>query len=245
MAPDDGRRARQPAAPGLIGPRVVEHHAATDGHESMPAGPVELTAGLGMIAVDEHNVHRDLTSARRHLAESATCQWTLGAHCAPRRRTARATTRRVAHSVAPHPLGSASGCAPKGRSDGARRPARALAQRQRRGSLIDADLDHPSRATRRLEQHSAHPVRSASCVAGSGRVRPPARAGADRRAGAWASDDAGLRGGRTSRAHPTRSRDQTAETCSSSATLNEEPQPQAATTLGFDTLKPAPCRLSS
>ena len=38
---------------------------------------------------------------------------------------------------------------------------------------------------------------------------------------------------------------QTAETCSSSATRNEEPQPQAATTLGFSTLKPAPWRLSS
>ena len=38
---------------------------------------------------------------------------------------------------------------------------------------------------------------------------------------------------------------QTAETCSSSATRKEEPQPQAATTLGFETLKPAPCRLSS
>ena len=38
---------------------------------------------------------------------------------------------------------------------------------------------------------------------------------------------------------------QTAETCSSSATRKEEPQPQAATTLGLFTLKPAPCRLSS
>jgi DNA-3-methyladenine glycosylase II len=33
---------------------------------------------------------------------------------------------------------------------------------------------------------------------------------------------------------------QTAETSSSSATRNEEPQPQAAITLGFSTLKPAP-----
>ncbi len=33
---------------------------------------------------------------------------------------------------------------------------------------------------------------------------------------------------------------QTAETCSSSATRNEQPQPQAATTFGFSTLKPAP-----
>ncbi len=38
---------------------------------------------------------------------------------------------------------------------------------------------------------------------------------------------------------------QTAETCSCSATRNEEPQPQAATTLGLFTLKPAPRRLSS
>ena len=38
---------------------------------------------------------------------------------------------------------------------------------------------------------------------------------------------------------------QTAETCSSSATRNDEPQPQAATTLGFSTLKPAPWRVSS
>ena len=38
---------------------------------------------------------------------------------------------------------------------------------------------------------------------------------------------------------------QTAETCSSSATRKEEPQPQAATTFGLLTLKPAPCRLSS
>ena len=35
------------------------------------------------------------------------------------------------------------------------------------------------------------------------------------------------------------------ETCSSSATRKDEPQPQAATTLGLLTLKPAPWRLSS
>src|SRR6266404_4611905 len=34
---------------------------------------------------------------------------------------------------------------------------------------------------------------------------------------------------------------QTAETCSSSATRKEEPQPQAATTFGLETLNPAPC----
>ena len=38
---------------------------------------------------------------------------------------------------------------------------------------------------------------------------------------------------------------QTAETSSSSATRKEEPQPQAAITFGFSTLKPAPCRLST
>ena len=38
---------------------------------------------------------------------------------------------------------------------------------------------------------------------------------------------------------------QTAETSSSSATRKEEPQPQAATTFGLSTLKPAPCRLST
>ncbi len=38
---------------------------------------------------------------------------------------------------------------------------------------------------------------------------------------------------------------QTAETSSSSATRKEEPQPQAAITLGFSTLKPAPCRPST
>ncbi len=45
---------------------------------------------------------------------------------------------------------------------------------------------------------------------------------------------------------PTRNRaGQTAETSSSSATRNEEPQPQAAITFGFSTLKPAPWRLST
>ena len=38
---------------------------------------------------------------------------------------------------------------------------------------------------------------------------------------------------------------QTAETSSSSATRKEEPQPQAAITFGFSTLKPAPCRPST
>ena len=38
---------------------------------------------------------------------------------------------------------------------------------------------------------------------------------------------------------------QTALTSSSSATRNEEPQPQAAITFGFSTLKPAPCMLST
>ena len=40
-------------------------------------------------------------------------------------------------------------------------------------------------------------------------------------------------------------RPQTAETSSSSATRKEEPQPHAAITLGFSTLKPAPCRPST
>ena len=40
-------------------------------------------------------------------------------------------------------------------------------------------------------------------------------------------------------------RSQTADTSSSSATRKEEPQPQAATTLGLSTLKPAPCRPST
>ena len=38
---------------------------------------------------------------------------------------------------------------------------------------------------------------------------------------------------------------QTAETSCSSATRNEEPQPQAAITFGFSTLKPAPWRSST
>src|SRR5664280_2819121 len=44
---------------------------------------------------------------------------------------------------------------------------------------------------------------------------------------------------------PSLTETQTAETCSSSATRKDEPQPHAATTLGLVTLKPAPCRLSS
>ena len=40
-------------------------------------------------------------------------------------------------------------------------------------------------------------------------------------------------------------RPQTADTSSSSATRKEEPQPQAAITFGFSTLKPAPCRPST
>ena len=44
---------------------------------------------------------------------------------------------------------------------------------------------------------------------------------------------------------PGRARRQTAETSSSSATRNEEPQPQAAITFGLSTLKPAPWRPST
>src|ERR1019366_6637263 len=51
--------------------------------------------------------------------------------------------------------------------------------------------------------------------------------------------------GRESRPPDRARRVQTAETSSSSATRKEEPQPQAATTLGFSTLKPAPWRLSA
>ena len=47
------------------------------------------------------------------------------------------------------------------------------------------------------------------------------------------------------RAAATERRPQTAETSSSSATRKEEPQPQAAITFGFSTLKPAPCRPST
>jgi hypothetical protein len=63
---------------------------------------------------------------------------------------------------------------------------------------------------------------------------------------AWTSGRAGRATGGGPRARRSRSRlrNQTAETCSSSATRNEEPQPQAATTFGFSTLKPAPWRVS-
>ena len=54
---------------------------------------------------------------------------------------------------------------------------------------------------------------------------------------------AGQECGRQQRGRDERS--QTAETSSSSATRKEEPQPQAATTLGLSTLKPAPCRPST
>ena len=72
----------------------------------------------------------------------------------------------------------------------------------------------------------------------------------------WATERAVTRAaicpGRPQRAprQPTRSatvaeRPQTAETSSSSATRKEEPQPQAAITLGLSTLKPAPWRPST
>ncbi len=69
---------------------------------------------------------------------------------------------------------------------------------------------------------------------------PPRAAYSDRalvaapREGAERAEERGRQRGRD----PT---GQTAETSSSSATRKEEPQPQAATTFGFSTLKPAPC----
>src|ERR1039458_9895668 len=57
MALYDSCRPRQPTSTRLIGARVVEHHAATLRHELNPAGPVELAASLGVVAVDEYQVH--------------------------------------------------------------------------------------------------------------------------------------------------------------------------------------------
>ncbi len=76
---------------------------------------------------------------------------------------------------------------------------------------------------------------------GGGRAGGAARAGGETR-----GREQGDGRGETPRA-PARQPEppQTAETCSSSATLKEEPQPQAATTFGLLTLKPAPWRLSS
>ena len=171
--------------------------------------------------------------------ESSTCQCTLGA-IAPRRALS-------AREDAPgRPLGGAPSAGQRV-GMGAEgidqmqlgvRPER-LAQRQRRGALVDPDLDHP---LARLAPPPAAPARpAAECIVRGG-ISPSAdrqRAQAHVVAQAHrASDDAGCGEDETSRAHPTRSRrPQTAETCSSSATLNEEPQPQAATTLGFDDLE--------
>jgi len=62
---------------------------------------------------------------------------------------------------------------------------------------------------------------------------------------AAAGEQRGSADGREGRPPDRARRAQTAETSSSSATRKEEPQPQAATTLGFSTLKPAPWRLSA
>src|ERR1700722_12972621 len=49
------------APPALLAlARVVEDDVAADGHEVLPAGPVEPTALFRMVAVDEHEVHRVL-----------------------------------------------------------------------------------------------------------------------------------------------------------------------------------------
>ena len=174
---------------------------------------------------------------------------------AARRRAARATARRVAHSLAPQPLGSASGCEPNGsiRCSSAPGPSAATAPpptppRRRRSRPPAA-----RRAQRRAAR--ARPRASASSAAGSA---PSPSASARRRTSSRMRAGVRLRSawGRIATdprastpvaliAIDGRRAAQTAETCSSSATRNEEPQPQAATTLGLLTLKPAPCRLSS
>lgn len=61
----------------------------------------------------------------------------------------------------------------------------------------------------------------------------------------WPANEAGSYWEKGRSSPPPATTAQTAETCSSSATRKDEPQPHAATTLGLLTLKPAPCRLSS
>ena len=259
----DRRRPGQAPPTLLARAGVVEDHMPADRHEAMPGGPVELAAPLGVVAVDEHQVHRALPAGGRVMGERDVPAHLRRLCTAPT--AARASARRVAHSVAPQPPGSASGCEPNGsiRCSSASGPER-LEQRQRRRPLVYADLHRPPGAPRSVEQHANVLVRVHRRAAVSRPTPPPARAGGRRRAyapgvrlrSAWgriatqppyvpAREHAGQSpSSRSIRAHGA-DRAQTAETCSSSATRNEEPQPHAATTLGLLTLKPAPCRLSS
>jgi len=66
---DDRRRSRQAAPTRPIGARVVEDEPAADGDEWMPAVPVELAPGLGVIAVDEHEVDRLRPAGRDFVRE--------------------------------------------------------------------------------------------------------------------------------------------------------------------------------
>ena len=192
---------RRPSAPAARAPPGCSARAswnttrppgATNGS---PRGPVELATGLGVIAVDEHHVHLALPACGQVVGEER--------RAGPRRLAdrPRARVERARPHVGsptrwrPHPLGSASGCAHEGRASiAARHPTRASRTARRRGSLVDADLDHALRIARPLPSAHARPPRNASSTVGSNPSRRPARAGAHRHAGVPASSDAGLLG---------------------------------------------------
>ena len=169
VARDDRRRTRQAAAARLDLRARRGRPRARRGDQRLQSGQSISTARLGVVAVDEHEVDLARPAAATS-CESATCQRTAGAR-APRRRPARDSRRRVARSLAPHPPGSASGWRPKGSIRCSCAPARALLQHQRRGALVDADLDDALRAARGIRAARGRPRLSASCAAGSAPVR--------------------------------------------------------------------------
>ena len=200
MALHHGCRPRQPATTGMIGASVVEDDLAAERDEVMPlrqssSQPAsEWSPSMNTRSTPPRQ--REASSPERH-----TCQCTAGA-ARPRRRRARETARRVAHSVAPQPEGSASGWRPKGSTRCSSASERSAPHR----ATAEEPSYTPISTTRRAPRAapSSTEASSAECIVRGGisPSRRPARAGGHRRAGDRASDGAGGWAGTTSQARP-------------------------------------------
>lgn len=149
---DDRRGAGQTATVRTVGAGIVEDDVAADRDEAVPRVPVELAAGLGVVAVDEHEVDL-LLPARGELGGEAG----MPVHGDSTRAT---TAQSAGDGASGRPLGGAPaggqrvGMATEGIDQvQLRTGGQPLTQDDRGGPLVHPDLDHATRPASRVQQH--------------------------------------------------------------------------------------------
>ena len=127
----------------------MEEHDPSGGHEPAPHLPVTPAAGLGVVAVDEHQIHR-LAPARGRRCAALDVPHHPRARAAPTLRAADDPARGALHR---RPAGQQGRAGAEGVDEVQGGMARqGVDEDDRRGALVDADLDRGAPVARELRE---------------------------------------------------------------------------------------------